>query len=174
MYLTEPDATPALRRRATLKIASMAPGGGDAGLFSGLTAPAIIPILAPLAEEDTDATVRRNATFGLSRTRDPAAAGALLRALYSPDSPTRVHGILGLERLKWRPAVDSIVRLLDDPDCRRRAAEALVEIGDGRAIRPLWAAALAAESPREGERLEGAAVRLEKAAGSLRPAEGTD
>jgi len=165
MYLEEPDATPALRHRATLNIASMAPGGGDAGFFSGATDPAIIPILAPLAEEDDDPKTRRYATFGLSRTRDPAAASALVRALASTDAPTRVHGILGLERLRWRPAVDPIVGLLDDPHCRNRAAEALVEIGDGRAIRPLWAAALAAETPRVRKQLEQAAVSLEKAAG---------
>ncbi len=163
-YLGETEATPSLRRRATLMIASMAPDGGHAG-FSGPTDPAIVPILAPLLEEDADPRVRRTAAFGLSRTRDPGATGALLQALASTDAATRVHGILGLERLRWRPAVDPIAGLLDDPKCRTRAAEALVEIGDGRAIRPLWTAALAAESSRERKRLEGAAVRLEQAAG---------
>lgn len=169
-YLEERRATPSLRRRATLMIASMAPGGGDAGFFSGATDPAIIPILASLAEGDADEGVRRAATFGLSRTRDPAAADALMSALASSDEAIRVHGILGLERLKWRPAVDSIAELLGDPGCRRRAAEALEQIGDGRAIGSLWAASFDAESPREKERLEGAAVRLEETVGI--PAEG--
>jgi HEAT repeat protein len=164
-YLDEPDATPALRRRVTLMIATMAPGGGDAGIFSGPTDPAIIPILAPLLEEDVDVGVRRSAAAGLSRTRDPGAADALLKALSSSDGATRVHGIFGLERLRWRPAVDSIARLLDDPKCRRCAAEALVQIGDGRAIRPLWTAAFAAEHPRVRKGLERAAGRLEEAAG---------
>lgn len=165
MYLEEPDATPGLRRRAAVFTASMAPGGGDAGRFDGATDAAIIPVLTAQFEENEDVEVRRIAAFGLSRTRDPAAAGTLLRALASDDHATQVHGVLGLGRLRWRPAVKPLSRLLDDPNCRRSAAEALVKIGDERAIRPLWAAALAAESPRERKRLEGAAAQLEAAAG---------
>jgi len=164
-YLEDPAATPGLRRRAARYIASMAPGGGDAGWFDGGTDPAIVPLLTAGLEEDDDIDLRRSAAFGLSRTRDPAAAEALLQALSSNDHATQVHGILGLGRLRWRPAVEPLSRLLEDPRCRRNAAEALIKIGDGGAIRPLWAAVLTAGSGRERKRLEQAAVRLEAAAG---------
>jgi HEAT repeat protein len=163
-YVSEPGGTRGLRRRATMAIASMSPGGGNAGV-SRPTDPAIIPILASLLEHDPDSAVRRSAAFGLRRTGDPAAAPALERALSSPDHATQIHGILGLGSLKCRNAIEPLLGLLDDPRCRRTAAEALVNIGDEIAIRPLWAAALAAESERERARLERGAQELEQTAG---------
>jgi hypothetical protein len=56
-----------------------------------------------------------------------------------------------VERLRYRPAVEPLADLLDDPPYWKHAAKALVKIGDGRAIRPLWAAALASESGPEPE-----------------------
>jgi hypothetical protein len=93
-YLSEPGGTRGLRRRATMAIASMSPGGGSAGA-SRPTDPAIIPVLAPLLENDPDSAVRRSAAFGLRRTGDPAAAPALERALSSRTMPPRYTAFSG-------------------------------------------------------------------------------
>jgi HEAT repeat protein len=147
-------------------IASTKPGGGNAGISAG-TDPAIVPILAPLLENDSDDSVRRMAAFGLRRTGDQGAIAALLRALSDTDKATRIHAVMGLGVLQSRAAVEPLSELLDDRGLALTAARALVEIGDERALIPLRRAASSARSGRRREKLSRAAAELERRVGLL-------
>jgi HEAT repeat protein len=158
------------RVRVVTYIASTKPGGGKASTAVGSTDPAIVPILAPILESDPERSVRRAAAYGLRRTGDDGAEKALLRALSDEDKATRIHAAMGLGDLRSRRAVDPLSRLLDDRSCAEAAANALVEIGDERALASLKAAASSAKSRRRRKRLATATVELERRVGR-RPAE---
>jgi HEAT repeat protein len=170
-YVTDPNSSRGLRRKATTYIASSKPGGGKASTGTGPTDPAIIPILAPLLEEDRDRSVRRTAAYGLRRTEDPGAERALLHALGDSDKATRIHAAMGLGDLQSRAAVDPLSELLNDPDCAATAAQSLVEIGDETALPTLRTAASSASYRRRRRKvLERAIVDLERRTGR-RPSE---
>lgn len=103
-YLNDPKSAGRLRRRAVTYIASTKPGGGKASTGFGATDPAIVPILAPLLENDPDRAVRRAAAYGLRRTGDQSAAQPLLHALADTDKATRIHAAMGLGDLRSRAA----------------------------------------------------------------------
>jgi HEAT repeat protein len=165
-YIDDPRASRHLRRRATSFIASAKPGGGRAG-WKGPTEPSMIPVLAPLLESDGDPSVRRSAAYGLRRTGDQAAVPALLRALSDPDNATRTHAIIGLGDLQARAAVEPVSELLDQRRDAGTAAQALVKIGDERALGPLKAAAASTKSRRRKEKLIDAVADLERRVGLL-------
>jgi HEAT repeat protein len=160
-YLDDPRSTRRLRRRATLAIAGMAPGGGKAS-FRGSVDPAVIPRLAPLLETDPDAGVRRSAAYGLRRTGDEAAIPSLLKGLSDGDRATRTHSIIGLGALKAREAVEPLTGLLDDPRHAGSAAKALAQIGDERALGHMRIAAATARSERRRRQFERAIAALER------------
>lgn len=160
-YVNAPQSSRRLRRQATAYIASTKPGGGKAAMGFGETDPAIVPILTRLLESDPDATVRRNAAYGLRRTGDERAVQPLLRALSDADKAIRIHAALGLGDLQARAAVEQLSSLLDDPGCARASAKALVEIGDERALPALKRAASSAGSRRRRKMFSEAAFELE-------------
>jgi HEAT repeat protein len=164
-YVSDPKSSQRLRRQATAYIASTKPGGGKAAMGFGGTDPAIVPILAPLLENDADRTVRRNAAYGLRRTGDETAVEPLLRALSDTDKATRIHAAMGLGDLHSRAAVEPLSHLLDDPGCARATARALVEIGDERALPALKRAASSARSRRKRKMFSEAAFELERRTG---------
>lgn len=161
-YLDDPRSTRRLRRRVTLAIASMAPGGGRASALFGSVDPAVIPRLAPLIEADPDSGVRRSAAYGLRRTGDRAAIPSLLKGLSDSDRATRTHSIIGLGALKAREAVEPLVGLLDDPKHAGSAAQALGQIGDEKALGHLRIAAATVSSERRRRQFECAIAELER------------
>jgi HEAT repeat protein len=166
-YLNDPESTRRLRRQAALYIASLKPGGGNAGM-AGLRDPAIIPVLAPLLENETDPELRRMAAYGLRFTGDHAVEPMLLKALSDSDTATRIHAAMGLGLLRSRAAVDGLTKLLEDRACAGPAADALVEIRDERALGPLRGAASSARWWRR-KRLGRAAATLEERVGLRAP-----
>ena len=167
-YLDDPRCPRRLRRRAATYVASSRPGGGKASTGFGSTDPRIIPILAPLLEGDPDPSVRRAAAYGLRRTGDQGAVAPLLFALSDTDKATRIHAAMGLGDLRSRAAVKPLSELLDDPACGETAARALVEIRDESALASLKAAAAAARTRRQRDRLTRAVPDLEDRVG-MRP-----
>ena len=103
--------------------------------------PAAMGALTVALEVDPDRLVKRHAAFGLSRIPDEAVAGPLIGALPLPDRATKGHAILALGRLRARAAVPDLVPLLNDRYARMMVANALVAIGDERALAPLRQAA---------------------------------
>lgn len=168
-YLDDPNATRRLRRRVTHALASMAPGGGRAGL-RGPVDPEVIAHLAPLLEGDPDPAVRRTAAFGLRRTHDRAAIGPLLKGLGDSDKAPRGNSMLGVGDLRAREAVEPLATLLGDRSYAVMAARALVRIGDERALESLRTAAASSRSRRRRAAFEQAAAELEARVG-LRPSE---
>lgn len=166
-YLNDPKASRRLRRRAVTYIASTKPGGGKATLATGATDPAIIPILAPIVQADSDPSVRRAAVYGLRRTDDSAAVQPLLGALSDPDKATRIHAAMGLGDLRSRAAVEPLSRLLTDHSCAEAAAKSLVVIGDEQALRPLRIAASSARPKRMRAMFNQAVIDLERRVGLL-------
>jgi len=164
-YLNDPTSSRRLRRRVVTYIASTKPGGGKATMATGATDPAIIPILAPALDEDSDPSVRRAAAYGLRRTGDQSAVQPLLGALSDTDKATRIHAAMGLGDLRSRAAVEPLSQLLTDRSCAETAARALVEIGDERAISPLRTATSSTKSKRMREKLNQAIVDLERRVG---------
>jgi HEAT repeat protein len=166
-YLMDPESSRRLRVRAATYIASTRPGGGKASTAVGSTDPAIVPILAPVLEEDPEPSVRRAAAYGLRRTGEPSATESLLRGLSDEDKATRIHAAMGLGDLRARTAVEPLVSLLHDRSCAETAARALVEIGDERALSPLRAAVSSVTSRRRRRKLALAVVELERRTGLL-------
>jgi HEAT repeat protein len=166
-HVNDPKSSRRLRRHAVVYIASTKPGGGKADIGVGSTDPAIIPLLAPLLEEDPDRSVRRTAAYGLRRTGDRSAIQPLIRALSDSDKATRIHAALGLGDLQAREAIEPLSELLDDRGCAEPAARALVEIGDERALEPLKRAASSARSRRQREKFAQAVIDLERRVGLL-------
>lgn len=164
-YLRDPASPKRLRRHAATYVASTKPGGGKAKTGVGFTDPAIVPVLAPLLEEDPDPAVRRTAAYGLRRVNDQSAVQPLLHALSDEDKATRIHAIMGLGDLRSRAAVEPLAQLLDDRSLAGIAATALVEIGDERALAPLRNAALSVGSRRLREKLARAVIDLERRVG---------
>ena len=134
--------------------------------------------------EDGNAEVRRKAAWALGEIGDEGAVDALVRVLEDEDQDVRRVSLLVLEKLGWKPteeeevrrliaerewdrlagmgdvAVESLIEALSagDSETRMKAAWALGEIGDPRALEPL-AAALADSEPRVREK---AAIALGK------------
>jgi HEAT repeat protein len=161
-YLDDPCCTQRFRRRVTLRIASMAPGGGRASALRGSVDPAVIPHLGPLLEADPDPGVRRSAAYGLRRTGDTAAIPPLLNGLADADKATRIHSIIGLGELKAREALEPLTGLLDDGVYAGTAAKALGQIGDERALGPLRIAAATSKSGRQRKLLERAIGEVDR------------
>jgi HEAT repeat protein len=126
--------------------------------------PAVIPALTVALEVDPDKLVKRHAAYGLACIPDQAVVPALRGALPAADRATKGHAILALGRLRVRDAVPNLVRLLDDPYARMLVADALVEIGDERALAPLRKAA-GRGSPVRRRRLSKRVSALETALG---------
>ena len=103
--------------------------------------PAALPALTTVFELDPDKAVKRAAACGLANIPDTAVAPVLLSVLAATDRATRAHAILALGRLQARDAVPALLPLLDDHYARIVAADALVAIGDERALEPLKQAA---------------------------------
>jgi HEAT repeat protein len=164
-YIHEPKSSRRLRRHAVTYIASVKPGGGKAKTGIGATDPAIVPILAPLLENDPDPSVRRAAAYGLRRTGDQRTEQPLLHALSDADKATRVHAAMGLGDLQSRAAVEPLLQLLGDRGCADVAAKALVKIGDERALAPLKKAVSSAGSRRRREKITQAVIDLERRVG---------
>lgn len=92
--------------------------------------PGAVPVLAA-GLADADPCVRRVAAIRLGRIEDPAATGALVRALGSPQAGEREAAALGLGIAEDPEAVPALVRALegdDSPRVRRAAAWALGEL----------------------------------------------
>ena len=116
------------------------------------------------ALQDDDPEVRRKAAWALGEIGDERARDALVQALQDPDTDVRRVSSLVLERMGWEPtemvseiramiasrkwdslagmgevAVQALIEALDDddPETREKAAWALGEIGDVRAVEPL-------------------------------------
>lgn len=169
-YLKDPESSRRLRTHAATYIASTKPGGGKATTATGAVDSAIIPILAPVLENDPDPSVRRAAAYGLRRAGEPSAVQPLLHALTDEDKATRIHAAMGLGNLHAREAVVPLSRLLQERSCAAPAARALVEIGDERALSFLRSAALSTRSRRRRRKLALAVIELERRVG-LQPGE---
>jgi len=143
-----------------LKLATVAIGKiGDPG--------AVDPFINAL--KDKDFLVRKNAVIALHRLGDPKAVGPLIGALKDTDSRVRKGAADALKELGWKPndreteawywvarkewekainlgseAVEPLIIALKDENSfvSDKAAEALGEIGDKRAVEPLVAFAL--------------------------------
>lgn len=103
--------------------------------------PAVVSALTAVLELETDATIRKMALQGLTRSGDPAAIPGLLRGLESDNHASRWIAIHGLEQLRASEGVPGLIRLLNDRRSRKKAAKALVAIGDERGLEPLREAA---------------------------------
>jgi HEAT repeat protein len=95
------------------------------------------PALTLVLEADPDRLVKRAATFGLACIPDRLVLGGLRVALALPDRASKGHAIIALGRLRAREAVPDLIELLDERYGRIPAADALVAIGDDRALLPL-------------------------------------
>jgi len=87
-----------------------------------------------------DSVQRQQAAIALSHMQDGRIIGGLLAALDDPDSTVRANAAAGLGLNEVSDAVEPLITLLrsDDEDIvRERAATALAQIGDPRAIDPL-------------------------------------
>ncbi|MCD4684787.1 MAG: HEAT repeat domain-containing protein [Anaerolineae bacterium] len=115
---------------------------------------AVMPIIAVLQNEDL--TVRRYAAIALGELGDPAAVEPLIALLQDPlhrkERPSlidsgmhravRSAAITALGRLGDAVAVPALIAEMDsdsDPDLIRAATEALIAIGDVRAVQSLLA-----------------------------------
>ncbi|MEJ5185587.1 MAG: HEAT repeat domain-containing protein, partial [Candidatus Geothermincolales bacterium] len=119
-------------------------------------------LIAALKDEDPE--VRRKAAWALGEIGDERAKEPLILALQDPDNDVKRVASLVLERMGWEPtemvseiramiasrkwdslagmgevAVQALIEALDDedPETREKAAWALGEIGDVRAVEPL-------------------------------------
>src|SRR5205823_5308533 len=84
---------------------------------------------------DSDGFVRRAAVEVISRRNDPEDTPLLLQALSDPDDYVRLEAMYGLkDRLSPDMRRDALVRACSDADqgVRRKALEALAELGDER------------------------------------------
>ena len=101
---------------------------------------AINPLIACL--EDSDTEVRWRAISVLAYLRIEAAIEPIIRKLTDRESMVRFVTIMALEQLKDVRAVESLIRMLENVDNRiggvtAHVIEALVAIGDHRAVEPL-------------------------------------
>jgi hypothetical protein len=99
--------------------------------------------LTDLLSASPDPAVRARAAWALGRTRAPAGAATLTKALSDPAAPVRMHAALALRGLQGVQAIPALASLLlQDPDAivRRAAATALGSLRDASAIPPLRAA----------------------------------
>lgn len=127
--------------------------------------PAVVSALTAVLELENDATIRKMALQGLTRSEDPAAIPGLLRGLESDNHASRWIAIHGLEQLRTSEAVPGLISLLGDRRSRTKAAKALVAIGDERGLEPLRAAADSGSPISRG--------KLRRYAGELEAALGT-
>lgn len=98
-----------------------------------------IPTLLQLLQEG-DTVQRQQAAIALSRLKDEQVIAPLLKAIADPDSTVRANAAAGLGNNEAASAVEALIALLqtDREDIvRERAATALAQIGDERAIDPL-------------------------------------
>lgn len=95
-----------------------------------------------LARHLGDATgrVRLAAAAHLADLELPQARGALAALLEEPLAEVRFEAARGLAALKHPAGLEVLVEALGDPALRFRAAGALVQLGDRRALEPLRAA----------------------------------
>ena len=102
---------------------------------------AIPPLVKLLAAPD--AAVRANAAYALGQLGShdvQIVAPALVRLLADPDSLVRSEAVDALGFLRYTPAIDRLVKVLEDdedPLVRASAAEVLGEFGEERALTPM-------------------------------------
>jgi len=106
---------------------------------------AVEPLIAALQDKDCD--VRLEATEGLAKIKDPRAVEPLIKALKDENWNVRWSAAKALEKInpKWRETEEAkkwVPVFISDlknekPDIRARAAEALGELKDPRAVKPL-------------------------------------
>jgi len=102
---------------------------------------AVEPLINLLQDEEQN--VCANAAEALGKIGSPKAGEPLVKALKEVKAGYRRYIVDALATIRYTPAVGSLIDLLkNDPteDNRRRAAFALGEIGDARAVEPLIAA----------------------------------
>ena len=108
---------------------------GQAGKQGDVPVRASDPLLDAL--RDSDGFVRRAAVEVISRRNDPEDTPLLLQALSDPDDYVRLEAMYGLkDRLSPDMRRDALVRACSDADqgVRRKALEALAELGDERDV----------------------------------------
>jgi len=127
------------------------------------------PALTLVLEFDPDPRVKRTAAFGLACIPDRAAVPGLRMALGLPDRATKTHAIFALGRLRAREALPELVALLDDWYTCMSAADALVAIGDDRAL-PALSRAAGHGLPLRRRRLRKRVRLMESGAGVESPA----
>ena len=102
---------------------------------------AIPPLVKLLAAPD--AAVRANAAYALGQLGSQdlqIVAPVLVRLLADPDSLVRSEAVDALGFLRYIPAIDPLVKVLEDdedPLVRASAAEVLGEFGEERALTPM-------------------------------------
>ena len=94
-----------------------------------------IGLVDAFSEQKTD--IGRWSAIALGRLEDTRALGPLLAALKSDDPIIRAESALSLGVLGDPKAVPGLIALLDVKQSRWAAIEALGQIGDRRAVRPL-------------------------------------
>jgi HEAT repeat protein len=105
-----------------------------------------LPSNALAAEQyENNHTVRVFAARALAEIRDPRAVGPLIAALYDSDVNAQLWAIRGLGRIKDLQAVGPLIAALKYPSTRQEAADALIQLDDPRAVKPLSAAVASAE-----------------------------
>jgi HEAT repeat protein len=115
-------------------------------IFDEHGSPHAIAALTEIMEKDQSVNVQRSALGVLRRSQDRAAIPGLLIGLKSEDLASCLSAIMAFEALKAREGVPILIGLLDNTErkdfleMREHAAQALVAIGDERALEPMRAA----------------------------------
>ncbi len=122
----EPTPDESMRKRSP---DGLTPRQDDAAARRGADDP------MPEALKDSDAFVRRAAVEAIGRRDDPNDTPLLLEALRDPDENVRLEAMYALkDRLSPDLRRDALIRACSDTDevVRRKAIEALAELGDER------------------------------------------
>ena len=99
------------------------------------TLPALV---ASLSSADSDARLEAATELGRIGAATPEVVAALVKALDDADDRVAVQAVISLAWMQAKGAVDALMARVSDANCdehvRRRAAQALGQIGDRRAI----------------------------------------
>lgn len=130
--------------------------------LSRVADPRATSALIDLLRESQDDGVRAIAARTLSDLQQPAAAVPLIEALEDKSLGVRTWAAVGCGRLRCRDGLDRMAAMLNSSDWpeRRAAAEALAEMGDLTAAKPLKAVRNQERRPLRRWRLSRALSRL--------------
>jgi len=99
--------------------------------------PAVAGLIDIIRDKNLSGITRAAAAKALGKIGDTADTAALMEAVKERDLALRREAVVALGRLKEKKALTLLNRLMQNPELKKFAAEALGEIGDAEAVRPL-------------------------------------